>query len=378
MKTIQEILNLPGKTLLCVGPVSSNVVESAADLSQQLEIPIILIASRRQVDCADFGGGYVNHWTTEQFAKTVQDLNKGNLHLARDHGGPGQGAPNSDWMLSAKTSFEHDIAAGIEYIHIDPSIPFPNESFSNAKNIERLLELYGFVQEKAHLMGKDIKIEIGTEEHTGLTPDLDHLRHLLSTIQEFCDRNRFPKPLFVVSQTGTRVEELKNIGVFETANSQRTKVINLVIEAAKIAQSYSCFLKEHNTDYLSTANLAMRPHIGIKAANVAPEFGVTETRSLIHLMQTLACQKELEDFQNIVLTAGKWKKWLSPFSQANEHEKVLIAGHYSFSDPRVIEIKKRITPVALKKGIHLEAYLRQNIFAAMFRYAAAFGLGSSL
>ena len=43
------------------------------------------------------------------------------------------------------------------------------------------------------------------------------------------------------------------------------------------------FLKEHNTDYLDEETLKMHPVIGISSANVAPEFGVTETKSLLRL-----------------------------------------------------------------------------------------------
>ena len=75
-------------TLLGVGPMSVNCVDAAIDLANEHEVPILMIASRRQIDSAEFNGGYVNNWTTEEFARYVIDRDKkGKILLARDHGG---------------------------------------------------------------------------------------------------------------------------------------------------------------------------------------------------------------------------------------------------------------------------------------------------
>ena len=75
-------------TLLGVGPMSANCVDAAIELANQYESPLILIASRRQIDSEDFGGGYVNNWSTERFADYVIDRDKkGKIFRARDHGG---------------------------------------------------------------------------------------------------------------------------------------------------------------------------------------------------------------------------------------------------------------------------------------------------
>src|SRR5664279_1786310 len=72
-------------TLLGVGPMSVNCVDATLELSNEHEVPILLIASRRQVDSGEFGGGYVNNWTTEEFARYVIDRDKkGKILLARD------------------------------------------------------------------------------------------------------------------------------------------------------------------------------------------------------------------------------------------------------------------------------------------------------
>ena len=48
------------KTLLGVGPMSMNCINASIEISNEREIPILLIASRRQIDSEAFAGGYVN------------------------------------------------------------------------------------------------------------------------------------------------------------------------------------------------------------------------------------------------------------------------------------------------------------------------------
>jgi len=88
-RKLETFLQKKRCTLLGVGPMSINCVDAAIELSNENDVPIILIASRRQIDSEEFGGGYVNNWTTEQFARYVTEHDKkGKILLARDHGGP--------------------------------------------------------------------------------------------------------------------------------------------------------------------------------------------------------------------------------------------------------------------------------------------------
>ena len=51
----------------------------------------MMIASRRQIDSEEFGGGYVNNWSTKSFADYVKKKDKKNfIILSRDHGGHGK------------------------------------------------------------------------------------------------------------------------------------------------------------------------------------------------------------------------------------------------------------------------------------------------
>jgi len=133
-------------TLLGVGPMSKNCVDAAIELSNDYEIPLMLIASRRQIEAGCFGGGYVNNWSTERFAEYVieHDL-KGKIILARDHGGPWQNTFEKEKKLSlrnamesAKKSFQVDIESGFEIIQINHNIG-PSETTPNAINAEWLV-----------------------------------------------------------------------------------------------------------------------------------------------------------------------------------------------------------------------------------------------
>ena len=81
MKTQQRLENYrKGKncTLLGVGPMSKNCVDATIELADQYKDPLMLIASRRQVDSEQFAGGYVENWSTRQFADYLRskDINQ--------------------------------------------------------------------------------------------------------------------------------------------------------------------------------------------------------------------------------------------------------------------------------------------------------------
>ena len=62
----------PNRTLLGVGPMSLNCVKAAIRVSNKFSFPLMLIASRRQIDSEIHGRGYVNNWSTEEFSNYVK------------------------------------------------------------------------------------------------------------------------------------------------------------------------------------------------------------------------------------------------------------------------------------------------------------------
>lgn len=372
-------------TLLGVGPMSKNVVDATIKLSDDYKLPLMLIASRRQIDSSKFGGGYVENWTTEEFASYVKKNSKTkNVILARDHGGPWQNNLEIEnkystfqAMKSAKESFAVDIDNGFEVIHIDPSIFPKNTKYSQSKVIERLFELYEFCYDYAQSKKKKILFEIGTEEQSGSTNSQNEIEDSLSKLKFFCKKNKLPFASFVVIQAGTKVMEMKNVGSFEKYFPVKNEIpveIQL-LKMIEICNNYGVMMKEHNTDYLTSESLSWHPKLGIHSANVAPEFGVTETKCLIRLLENMKMIDERDEFLKISLSSNKWRKWMLKSSKASDFEKSLIAGHYNFSNARVISIKSKLKNKLMKeKKIELDKLLQEDISNVISKYLKCFRL----
>ena len=133
-------------------------------------------------------------------------------------------------------------------------------------------------------------------------------------------------------------------------------------------------MKEHNGDYLSNQSLSLHPKLGIHAANVAPEFGVAETRGFIEILKKNRKTKFLEEFYEISYNSKKWKKWLAPNSKTNKIDKAIISGHYVFSDRNFKNLKKKIANYFLKKNIDIDKYLQKCVEKSIIRYAKNFNL----
>jgi len=373
-------------TLLGVGPMSRNCVDVTVDLSNRFEIPIMLIASRRQIDSEIFGGGYVNNWTTEQFACYVREIDqKSMVVLARDHGGPWQHPSELerkmdllDAMESCKKSYEADIDAGFLIIHIDPSVD-PYNTPSVDQILDRIFELYLHCWRYAQETGKEIAFEIGTEEQSGGSNSPQELEYVLKRMQQFCSDNSLPMPLFVVIQSGTRVLETRNVGTFESP----IRIVNelpaeiLMPMMIEICQKYGVKMKEHNTDYLSSEALQWHPRLGIHAANVAPEFGVAETRALITIMKQFNQNDFMNRFIEITEKSKKWSKWMLPNTLANANDRCVISGHYVFSSDEGSILISELSDSLKSRGINLEEHLKTAVEASICRYLSNFGLVSS-
>jgi hypothetical protein len=370
-------------TLLGVGPMSVNCVDAAIELSDEHEVPLLLIASRRQIDSEDFGGGYVNNWTTEQFARYVIDADKkGKVLLARDHGGPWQNTKESQEkmslrraMESAKRSYLADLEAGFQVLHLDPSIDIHGEPNVD-EVLDRLFDLYDYCWTHAQRLGQEVIFEVGTEEQSGSTNTQEELDYTLNAILQFCKSNKIPQPSFVVIQTGTRVMETRNVGSFDTP----LRVMNelpaeiQIPKMIEICNRYGVMMKEHNTDYLSNEALQWHPRLGIHAANVAPEFGVIETRALLDVLEANRLDEHAQRFLKLSYDSRKWEKWMIDGTQATDRDRSIISGHYVFSKPECIELKREAAGLLSRKGIDLDAHLKAAVKQSILRYMTGFRL----
>lgn len=170
--------------------------------------------------------------------------------------------------------------------------------------------------------------------------------------------------------------ETRNVGSFDSpirvadeipAEIQLPKMI-------EICDRYGIFMKEHNTDYLSDEALQWHPRLGIHSANVAPEFGVAETRAFLNVCDELKLRNEADEFCQVALESRKWEKWMLPNTTATDKERAVIAGHYVFSDERVINLKNRVNSMTCRQGFELDARLREAVAASIMRYVRHFRL----
>ena len=95
--------------------------------------------------------------------------------------------------------------------------------------------------------------------------------------------------------------ETRNVGSFDTplrvANEIPAEI--QVPQMIQICKKYGIYMKEHNADYLSNEALSWHPRLGIHAANVAPEFGVTETRAFIKILERYSQQQIADEVLRI-------------------------------------------------------------------------------
>lgn len=378
-----EVMQARRCTQLGVGPMSEATVNATIDVATHLRIPVMLVASRRQIEAGALGGGYVNGWDTASFSAYIRKRDpSGFVILCRDHGGPWQGSYDTSRRLSlkeameaAKHSFEEDIAAGFEILHIDPSVGL-KEPPAQAQIVERLEELFEFCHAKALQYKKQIAFEFGKEEQGVDIEGAESFSGFLEHVMAFCAKKNLPKPLFVVGQTGTKVMERRNIGNFEK-HFRTPGEVPPEIQVPKLVdlcRKHGVFLKAHNADYLSDEGIRFHTQLGIHAANVAPEFGVGESLQLLALCEELACKEEREQFLSLAYESRKWEKWMIPGTLADDREKAVIAGHYVFSSPQFKELKERLRRKCALHNIRLDDCLKERVKQLIYRYLFNFNL----
>ncbi|TVQ66537.1 MAG: tagatose-6-phosphate kinase [Balneolaceae bacterium] len=376
--SIREWIRENQCTQLCVGPVSKNSTDAAIEIANECNIPIVLIASRRQIDSAEFGGGYVNRWTTGQFADYVRTRDrKGNVILARDHGGPWQSILEQEKKLSAeeamqsaKRSYFADIDAGFSILHIDPSVDI-HEQPSQEVVLQRVFELYRACSEYAREKGRSLQFEIGTEEQSGQLASVSEFSGLLSRVEAFCLDHDYEKPLFAVAQTGTRVMEMQNVGELQeiTENGSDMESIREVVKGvAEQCEKHGIYLKAHNGDYLSELAISMHPQLGVHGLNVAPEFGVQESERLTELFRQYHLPEAEEAFLELSYESGKWKKWMLNGTAASDRDRSIISGHYVFATEKFAVLKDQLRHKMAGDQLDPDRVLTDHIKKSILRY----------
>ena len=305
--------------------MSRRCIEAVIKYANDHHVQLMLIASRRQIECEELGGGYVENFTTSQFASFVRERDEGNMVLVcRDHGGPYQGHDEKDLeperaVAQAISCMKKDVEAGFDLIHVDCG-------FHKGDIREATAHILTEVSNYAGSIGRSVRFEVGTEQNVGVSTGLSKFKEDLDFIL------RYAEPEFVVGQTGSLIKEVFQVGTFDFRSTR---------ELADIAHSAGVKFKEHNADYLDDLALSLRRSAGIDAINVAPEFGVAETRVVTTLASKYGLFDELSAFQRRALESGRWQKWL--YGPASDSLKAEIAGHYCFASDEYGELVDKLS-----------------------------------
>jgi fructose/tagatose bisphosphate aldolase len=310
----------------CIGPMSKNIVNAIIEYVNKNNIKMILIPSRRQIE---YNGGYVNNWNTEEFCLYVRSKTK-NIYLERDHGGPGQGTNMDDGL----ESFKKD-AKLLDIIHIDPWKKYQDYN----EGLKHTIDLINY----CYNLNKNIYFEVATEE--AIRPfTVQELRQLMIDLKSSLDNEVYQRIVYLVIQSGTALKEGVNTGVY---NNERLK------DMMKLSEEFNILTKEHNGDWITDEEIKDKFENGLNSLNIAPEFGMIETKVILKEIDNLdskVSEELFETFFKICYESKKWVKWVKedfdPFK--NKRKLIEICGHYVFPDERIKFIKSKLEDIDKK------------------------------
>jgi hypothetical protein len=288
---------------LFVGPMSKEIVDIVIDYAKERNT-LGLIPSRRQIE---YSGGYVNDWTTSEFSHYVKSRNS-NICLVRDHGGPGQGSVPDDGL----ESFRNDVISQFDILHIDP--------WKTCKTVEEGIEKTERLIRSCCRLSENITFEVGTEESIFPYSERD-LDLILGSLQEVL-KDEFDRVKYAVIQSGVKISGTENVGNFDERRLEKM---------VKVVKKYGLFSKEHNGDYLTTNEIQNRSALGLDSINIAPEFGVAQTRILLK-----SGLVSLEEALETCKTINKFSKWIPENLRHDPPDELIVdvSGHYCFTkDP---------------------------------------------
>jgi D-tagatose-1,6-bisphosphate aldolase subunit GatZ/KbaZ len=396
-KVLQRISELeksghPPRTLFAACPNSIAVIKASLRAAKRNNAPIKFAATLNQVDG---DRGYTN-FNQAEFVRYIdmecRNINfTGPVIIAIDHGGPWlkdimsiEKWPLEKAMQSVKKSFEDAVSAGYHLIHVDPTVDIflpKGEGISIEVVAERTVELIEHT-EKFRRENKfpAISYEVGTEEvHGGLADEqtFDTFLHLL---KEGLKSKGLEDvwPCFIVGKVGTDLHTTTFDKDVAAALTSKVKPLGSLI-------------KGHYTD--GVTNPEDYPLSGMGAANVGPEFTVSEYEALLEAEQI---EKELFESKRIaiasnigvllsqaVINSNRWKKWLQPdeigiefnaISAERKHWLISTGCRYIWQNPEVVISRYQLYENLERNGINAEEIVLSRIQRDMDKYFRAFNL----
>ncbi|HRJ13296.1 MAG TPA: hypothetical protein PKW15_08650, partial [Alphaproteobacteria bacterium] len=214
----------------------------------------------------------------------------------------------------------------------------------------------------------DVGFEIGTDETVGEDFTPAEWDQFLAEVMGAAIAAGANLPISFAVPMGTKVKEMCNAGGLSSRSADMRKWEARIAELHTIAACHHVILKLHNSDYMARDMIDHYIEHGVRCMNVAPEFGVVESRTLLGLMAQYGMGDLLSAFHAVALASGRWRRWLMDDSTATEAEKAMMAGHYVFSEPAIEMIRSRAAQQLLTHGVSLEAELQGAIERAIEHY----------
>ena len=380
------------RTIFAACPNSPTVIRASIRAAKRNNAPIYFAATLNQIDC---DGGYTG-MTQEAFTRTVRfEVERynftGPVIVAIDHGGPWlkdrqrtEKWSVEDAMNGVKKSFEAAVLAGYDLIHVDPTVDInvpKGQTIDIHLVAARTVELISHVEKFRKERGLPaISYEVGTEEVHGGLADEKTFDTFIDDLKNGLIGAGLPDvwPCFIVGKVGTDLDTT----VFDG------KVARTLTSKVRPLGSY---IKGHYTD--DVANPEEYPLCGMGAANVGPEFTMSEYRALCELEQlekrheAEGAVATLSDMRNVLLAevhdSHRWEKWLhedelgkdlSELTPGRQDWIVATCCRYIWQQPRTLAARGFLYDNLARLGVDAEGIVLGRIERDMDKYFRAFNL----
>lgn len=391
LDAIREKTGIP-RTIFAACPNSPTVIRASLRAAKRNNAPIYFAATLNQIDC---DGGYTG-MTQEDFVRTVRFETErvnftGDVIIAIDHGGPWLKDKQrvekwsvKDAMDGVKKSFEAAVLAGYDLIHVDPTVDInvPKGGIIDIHVVAaRTVELISHVEKFRKERGiAPISYEVGTEEVHGGLADETTFDTFISDLKNGLMVAGLPDvwPCFIVGKVGTDLDTTIFDG--EVARRLTSKVRPL-----------GSYIKGHYTD--DVANPEEYPLCGMGAANVGPEFTMSEYRALceledlekkFHAEGKVAVMSHMKEvLLEEVHDSHRWEKWLHEDEMGKDLHNltperqdwiVSTCCRYIWQQPRTLAARGFLYANLQRLGIDAEEIVLGRIERDMDKYFRAFNL----
>ncbi len=394
LSRIEELKSQTGvpRTLFAVCPNSLSVIKASFRAAKRNNAPIKFAATLNQIDSDKGYVGITQKEFTKMLADEARSVNfNGPYIVAIDHGGPWLKDRQSQekWNLEkamdgVKKSFEDAIEANYDLIHVDPTVDIfvPAGEIIDIRVVaQRTVELIKHSENfrRSHNY-PPISYEVGTEEVHGGLADEDTFDTFIALLENGLEKEGLSDvwPCFIVGKVGTDLH---------TTTFDKEVAASLT----KKVRTFGSYIKGHYTD--GVVNPEDYPLCGIGAANVGPEFTMSEYDALIELEemeknlferdQIAVLSNMKQTLWDLVIGSNRWKKWLQPdemdipfenISTGRKEWLIKTGCRYIWQHPEALVARYRLYENLNRNGINAQEVVLSRIEHDMDKYFHAFNL----